>query len=89
MKAFLRIRLAEAQDVLDLDRFRPGVDKKSPRSHRILRLGPAWAPRCSYGDPLRKTGIWGTCLSLGRILTPAGPLCYGDVNQRTQEAGVF
>lgn len=57
MKAFFRIRLAEAQDVLVLDRFRPKVDKKYQKNYHILRLGPASVLSCSYGSLLRETGM--------------------------------
>lgn len=53
MKAFFRIRLAEAQNVLVLDRFRPMVDQQSHRNYHVLRLGPALVPRCNYGGLLQ------------------------------------
>lgn len=58
MKAFFkRIRLAEAQDVLVLDRFRPKVDKKFQRNCHVLSFGPALVPSCREGSLFRKAGI--------------------------------
>lgn len=52
MKAFFRrIRLAEAQDVLVLGRFRPKVDKKSLRNCHVLRVAPALVSQSQLRQP--------------------------------------
>lgn len=67
MKAFFRrITLAEAQDALVVDRFRPTVDKKSQRNSHIMRLGPALFPSCSYSN------------LLGKLELSMGPVCIWD-----------
>lgn len=46
MKAFFRrIRLAEAQDVSVLGKFRPKVDEKSQRRGPSMMSGPALVPQ--------------------------------------------
>lgn len=76
---------------------RPKVDKKTRGYHHILSVGWTLVPSCSYGNSVRKTGIIygdlfvsGTCSNTSFASMLSFHLTFrGNVNQRTQEPGVF